>query len=182
MTWPWYHITVYDSWFGIWKVPGANLDPDIGSVECSCVWCCSIFICKFCHGPLFSRPSQFNTHKLLQGNLLYIESCTQRRYIDRAAVSFYRVPDLLRGRLQWPRGLRHEQFSLAGTLGSWVRMPFKAWMSVLYAFILFVQVAALRRAYPPSKESRRLCIGSRKWKSGQGPTKDCRPIIIIIII
>jgi hypothetical protein len=37
-------------------------------------------------------------------------------------------------------------------------------------------VEALRRADPPSKESYRLCIGSRNWKSGQGPTKGCRII------
>jgi hypothetical protein len=40
---------------------------------------------------------------------------------------------------------------------------------------------ALRQAASPSKESYRLCIGSRKWKSGQGSTKECRAIIIIII-
>jgi hypothetical protein len=31
---------------------------------------------------------------------------------------------------KWPRGLRHELSSLARTLGSWVRIPLKAWMSV----------------------------------------------------
>jgi hypothetical protein len=36
---------------------------------------------------------------------------------------------------QWPRGLRHEQSSLARTLGSWFRIPPEAWMSV---FILCV--------------------------------------------
>jgi hypothetical protein len=42
-------------------------------------------------------------------------------------------------RSQWPRGLRHEPSSLAGTLGSWVRIPLKAWMSVgVYSvFVLF---------------------------------------------
>jgi hypothetical protein len=40
------------------------------------------------------------------------------------------------GRSQWPRGLRHELPSLAPTLGSWVRIPLKAWISVLCAFIL----------------------------------------------
>jgi hypothetical protein len=35
------------------------------------------------------------------------------------------------------RGLRHELSSLAQTLGSWVRIPLKAWMSVC-AFILFL--------------------------------------------
>jgi hypothetical protein len=29
----------------------------------------------------------------------------------------------------WPRGLKHERFSLARTLGSWVRIPLKAWTS-----------------------------------------------------
>jgi hypothetical protein len=33
-------------------------------------------------------------------------------------------------RSQWQRGLRHELSSLARTLGSWVRIPLKAWMSV----------------------------------------------------
>jgi hypothetical protein len=39
-----------------------------------------------------------------------------------------------------------------------------------------VQVEALRRADPPSKESYRLCIGLRNWKSGQVPTKGRRAI------
>jgi hypothetical protein len=38
-------------------------------------------------------------------------------------------------RLQWPRGLRHDLSSLVRTLGLWVRIPFKAWMSV-FTFIL----------------------------------------------
>jgi hypothetical protein len=33
-------------------------------------------------------------------------------------------------RSQWARGLRHELSSLARTLGSWVRIPLEAWMSV----------------------------------------------------
>jgi hypothetical protein len=43
---------------------------------------------------------------------------------------------------------------------------------VYSVFVLFcVQVAALRRADPPSKESYGLCIGLRNWKGGQGPTR-----------
>jgi hypothetical protein len=34
---------------------------------------------------------------------------------------------------QWSRGLRHELFSLARMLGSWIRIPLKAWMSVLWS-------------------------------------------------
>jgi hypothetical protein len=37
---------------------------------------------------------------------------------------------------QWPRGLRHELFSLAVTLGSWVRIPL-AWMSI-YVYSVYV--------------------------------------------
>jgi hypothetical protein len=39
-------------------------------------------------------------------------------------------------RIQFPRGLRHELSSLARTLGSWARIPLKAWMSVFCEFIL----------------------------------------------
>jgi hypothetical protein len=42
-------------------------------------------------------------------------------------------------RSQWPRGLRHELSSPAGTLWSWVRIPLEIWMSVgVYSlFMLF---------------------------------------------
>jgi hypothetical protein len=33
-------------------------------------------------------------------------------------------------RSQCPRGLRHELSSPARTLGSWVKIPLKAWMSI----------------------------------------------------
>jgi hypothetical protein len=39
-------------------------------------------------------------------------------------------------RSQWPRGLRHELSSLARTLGSRVRIPLEAWMSVFILFVL----------------------------------------------
>jgi hypothetical protein len=57
---------------------------------------------------------------------------------------------------QWPRDLRHELFSPARTLESSVRIPLEAWMSmcIYCVFVLScVRVAALQRAYPPSKES-----------------------------
>jgi hypothetical protein len=40
------------------------------------------------------------------------------------------------GRSHWLRGLGHEQSSPARTLRSWVRIPPKEWMSLLYVFIL----------------------------------------------
>jgi hypothetical protein len=82
-------------------------------------------------------------------------------------------------RLEWPRSLRHELSSSAQTLGSWVRIPLEAWMSVcVYSvFILSgVQVAALRRADPPCEESYRLYKKMKKMKSGQGPTEGYRVI------
>jgi hypothetical protein len=51
-------------------------------------------------------------------------------------------------------------------------------MSV-YAFSLFllssVQVAALRRADPPSKESYRLCKRSRNWKAVKAQQRAVEP-------
>jgi hypothetical protein len=79
---------------------------------------------------------------------------------------------------QWPRGLRHELSPLARTLGSWVRITLKAWMlnvCVYSVFVLFCVGRSLASGY-------RLCIGSRNWKSGQGSTKGCRAITIIMII
>jgi hypothetical protein len=73
---------------------------------------------------------------------------------------------------QWSCGLRHESFSPAETLGSWVRIPLKVWISVcVYSVyvLFFLYVAALQWADTPSKESYRLCIGLRNWKSGLGP-------------
>jgi hypothetical protein len=79
-----------------------------------------------------------------------------------------------RCRIRWSPGLRQELSSLTRMLRSCVRILLKAWMSVcVYSlFVLFcVQIADLRLADPQSKESYRLCIGLRNWKSGQGPTK-----------
>jgi hypothetical protein len=42
--------------------------------------------------------------------------------------------------------------------------------------VLCVQVAALRRADPPSKESYLLCKRSRKWKAAKDQQKDCTAI------
>jgi hypothetical protein len=68
-------------------------------------------------------------------------------------------------RSQWSRGLNHELSSLSRTLGSWVQIPLKAWMSMFVCsvfMLLCVWVVSLRWADPPSKESYRLCIGLRK--------------------
>jgi hypothetical protein len=79
----------------------------------------------------------------------------------------------------WPRGLRHELSLPVQTVRSWVRIPLEGWMNVCVCSVsvLFcVQVATLRWADLPFKESYRLYTWSRNWKGGQGPTKGCRAI------
>jgi hypothetical protein len=72
-------------------------------------------------------------------------------------------------RSQYPGGLRHELSSLARTLGSWVRIPLKAWIFGVYMRLFCVCVV--------------LCVGGglatswslvcekwlRNWIRGQGP-------------
>jgi hypothetical protein len=61
---------------------------------------------------------------------------------------------LLKSQSQWPRGLRHEPFSPARTLGSWVRIPLEAWMSVcVYSvFVLFCVQEAVFDGLIPVQE------------------------------
>jgi hypothetical protein len=53
--------------------------------------------------------------------------------------SFIQRQQVGTSRSQWPRGLSHEPSSPARTLGSWVRIPLKAWMSacIYSVFVLF---------------------------------------------
>jgi hypothetical protein len=53
---------------------------------------------------------------------LYVAMCTDRFYLDVTCTVC---------QSQW-----HELSSLARTLGSWVRIPLKTWMSVMFALIL----------------------------------------------
>jgi hypothetical protein len=43
-------------------------------------------------------------------------------------LSLLLLRNIQHGRSQYPRSLRHELSSLSRTLGSWVRIPLKAWM------------------------------------------------------
>jgi hypothetical protein len=61
-----------------------------------------------------------------------------------------------RHRSRWSHDLWHELSSLARTLGSWVRIPLKAWMYGVCAFILCL-CCPVRRADHSFKESYRLC-------------------------
>jgi hypothetical protein len=86
----------------------------------------------------------------------------RRETLEQYEIEYkFSYTEAMEGRSQWPRSLSYELSSPIETLGSWVRIPLKAWMSVyVYSvFVLFcVQVAALRLTDPPSKESYRLCI------------------------
>jgi hypothetical protein len=87
-----------------------------------------------------------------------------RRFKHSEISSYFRVAVTTFSRPQWPLGLRHKLLSSTYTLGSQVRIPIEAWMSVCVysSFVLScVQVAALRRADPPSKESYSLYKSSR---------------------
>jgi hypothetical protein len=49
----------------------------------------------------------------------------------------------LKCRSQWPRGLKHEPSWPARTLGSWVRIPLEAWMSV--CIFLYLRYSVCRQ-------------------------------------
>jgi hypothetical protein len=53
-------------------------------------------------------------------------------YIEMRTTYFWQhlLQLLESSRSQWPRSLRHEKSSPARTLGSWIGIPLKAWMSV----------------------------------------------------
>jgi hypothetical protein len=65
-----------------------------------------------------------------------------------------------------PRGLRHELFSPAQTLGSWVRIPLEAWMYVcIYSVCpVLCEARGLATGWSPSKDSYRLCIDKKLKK------------------
>jgi hypothetical protein len=84
------------------------------------------------------------------------------------------------GRSRWPRRLRYKLPSHTPTLGSRVRNPLEAWMSVCVSCvsdILWVGSGLATDWSSPFKESYRLCIGLRNWKSGQGPKKVVEPLM-----
>jgi hypothetical protein len=75
-------------------------------------------------------------------------------------------------RSRWPRGLRHELFSLARMLGSWVRIPLKAWMSVCVCVRYRPCDGLITCPRSPIVDVKRL----RNWRRVQGPTKGCRAV------
>jgi hypothetical protein len=70
---------------------------------------------------------------------------------------------ILRRRSQWPRGLRREMSSPARILGSWVRIPFEAWMFV-YVYSVFVLGSGLATGWSPVQGVLPTVYGIKKLK------------------
>jgi hypothetical protein len=81
--------------------------------------------------------------------------------------------DCYKRRSEWQRGLRHELSSPARTLGSWVRIPLKAWMSVrVYSLCVFLRVGrGLATVSSPVQGVLQTVYMIKKLKNGQNPTK-----------
>jgi hypothetical protein len=94
-----------------------------------------------------SFRNMFTDHSCIQGSTVHFKgtvcschlgTCLPTTLVFRAVqyilkncmfvILIFNTPHVYRS--QWPRDLRHELFSLTGTLGSWVRTPLKAWISV----------------------------------------------------
>jgi hypothetical protein len=85
--------------------------------------------------------------------------------------SIYGGLALFHSRSQWPRGPRHELSSPASTLGSWVRIPVEAWMSVcVYSVCADLRVCSgLATGWSPVQGVLPTVWKTKKLKSGQGP-------------
>jgi hypothetical protein len=67
--------------------------------------------------------------------ILFINVALQNTWVGYVTIFIIYIIGLfaavcITSRSWWPRGIRHELFSPAQTLGSWVRILLKAWMSV----------------------------------------------------
>jgi hypothetical protein len=94
--------------------------------------------------PLFER---FWVQISISMIFIIVESIFRSKIIDAMLsvkrprpllTAYFPVPLFTTCQSQWPRVIRLDMSSLVRTLGSWVRIPLKAWMSLYCAFILFV--------------------------------------------
>jgi hypothetical protein len=80
--------------------------------------------------------------------------------------------------MNWLRSLEHWDRGFE----SLSRHEYLGCVRLFCVYVALCVSRCLATGWSPSMESNQLCIRSRNWKSGQGPTKSCRAIIIIIII
>jgi hypothetical protein len=76
-------------------------------------------------------------------------------------------------RAQWPRSLRHQLFSIARTLGSWVRIPrgMVACVRLFCVCVLPSVGSGLAVGWSPVQGVLPPVYILRNWKSGQGTTE-----------
>jgi hypothetical protein len=120
----------WSGWRGEEKNPfpyqNSNSDPSVVQpVGCHCVGC-DITAMEKRRFVQLSGIEQWYPNCCAQV-LLTVLSCSGSLLKDPAVI-YLKVHSWCRS--QWPRGLGHEMSSLARTLGSWVRIPLKAWMSL----------------------------------------------------
>jgi hypothetical protein len=114
----------------------------VGSLEQRTRDCCEASHIYF--SPLPTRRTGVST--TLLANLMWLfmqKSHVWRRNFIAKKLEFHKNEDYY-CRSQWPRGLSHELSSTARTLGSWVRIPRKAWMSVCFFLRLCCPVCRQR--------------------------------------
>jgi hypothetical protein len=67
----------------------------------------------------------------------FIKRINRLVFVVETYYIFYCEVELKFRRSQWTPSLRHELSSLARTLGSWVRIPLKAWVSAFIMCLCF---------------------------------------------
>jgi hypothetical protein len=96
--------------------------------------------------------------------LLHVQSALTLRTLSFCLHSIINSYDS-QSRSQWPRGLRHELSSPARTLGSWVGIPLKTWMSVcVYSvFVLSCVGRGLAACWSPVQGILPTVLVLRNW-------------------
>jgi hypothetical protein len=100
------------------------------------------------HGSTSQKTAFFIAPAFKTSNLTFIILFARDRYLSQSWPYKY---FLISGRSQWPRCLRHEMSPLAQTLGYWVRIPLKAWMSVRVSseFVLSCVSSGFAQSWSP---------------------------------
>jgi hypothetical protein len=97
---------------------------------------CNIVLPSMPKSSKWFLPSVFNENESkLNYSTTFSGNSSTKFHRTRSAVSDVALAEGVTCRSQWPRSLTHKLSSSAPTLGSWVRIPLKAWMSVCVYFV-----------------------------------------------